>query len=80
MNYLTLRIFDCLAYILVDSQEKNKLMFKSKKCIFIGLTKGVKSFRLWDPEKRSAFNSKDVIFDEESMLQEKSEKKNKAQG
>ena len=56
---------------LVDSQKKNKLESKSKKYIFIGFTKKVKSFRLWDPEKKSAFTSRDVILDKKSMLQEK---------
>jgi len=51
VDYSTLRIFGYPAYSLVDSQKRNKLEFMSKKCIFIGLTKGVKGFRLWDPEK-----------------------------
>ena len=46
IDYLTLRIFGCLVYSLVDSLKRNKLEFKSKKCIFIGFTKGVKGFRL----------------------------------
>ena len=46
----------------------------------IGFTKGVKGIRLWDPEKRSAFTSRYVIFDEKSTLQEKSEAEDKAQG
>jgi len=80
VDYSTLQIFCCPAYSLVDCQKKNKLESKSKKCIFIGFTKGVKSFRLWDPQKKSAFTNRDVIFAEESMLQEKSETKDKAQG
>jgi len=46
VDYSTLRIFGCPAYSLVDSQKRNKLESKSKKCIFIGFTKGVKGFRL----------------------------------
>ena len=61
-------------------RKRTKLEFKSKKCIFIGFTKGVKSFRLRDPKKRSAFTSRDVIFDEKLILQEKSETEDKAQG
>jgi len=80
VDYSTLRIFGCPAYSLVDSQKRNKLESKSKKCIFIEFTKGVKGFRLWDPEKRSVFTSRDVVFDEESMLREKSETEDKAQG
>ena len=80
VDYSTLRIFGCPAYSLVDSQKRNKLESKFKKCILIEFTKGVKSFRLWDPEKRNAFTSRDVIFDEESMLREKSEMVDKVQG
>ena len=79
LGYSTLRIFGCPAYSLVDSQKRNKLEFKSKKCIFTGFTKRVKGFRLWDPETRNAFTGRDAIFDEESMLQKKSETKDKAQ-
>ena len=64
---------------MVDSRKRNKLESKSKKCIFIGFTKRVKNFRLWDPEIRNAITSRVVVFDEESMLQEKSEMEDKAQ-
>jgi len=74
------QIFDCPAYSLVDSQKRNKLESKSKKCIFIGFTKRVKNFRLWDPEIRNAITSRVVVFNKESMLQEKSETEDKAQG
>ena len=33
MDYSTLRIFDCPAFNLVDSQKRKKLESKSKKCI-----------------------------------------------
>jgi len=67
-------------YNLVDSQKRNKLESKSKKCIFIGFTIRVKIFRLWDSKSMSAFTSRDVVFDEESMLQKRSEIEDKAQG
>jgi len=62
VDYSTLQIFSS-AYSLVDSQKRNKRESKSEKCIFIGLTKGVNGFRLWDPEKRSAFTIRYVVFD-----------------
>jgi len=37
-------------------------------------------FQTLDPEKKSAFTSRDMIFDENSMLQEKSKMEDKAQG
>ena len=63
---------------LIDSQKRNKLESKSKKCKFIRFTKGVKSFRLWDPKIKSVFTSRDVVFDEKSMLQERLEMEDKA--
>jgi len=45
MDCSTLWIFSFPAYSLVDSQKRNKLESKSKMCIFIGLTKGVKGFK-----------------------------------
>jgi len=55
VDYSILRIFGCPVYSLVDSQKRNKLEFKSKKCIFVELTKGVKGFRLWDLEEKERF-------------------------
>ena len=37
-------------------------------------------FRLWDLETMSDFTSRYVIFDEESMMQERSETEDKVQG
>ena len=37
MCYSILQIFGCPAYSLVDSQKRNKLESKSKKCIFLSL-------------------------------------------
>jgi len=80
VNYSILQIFSCPTYSLVDSQKRSNMDSKSKKCIFIVFTKGVKGFRLWNPEKKSAFTSRDVVFDKNSMLLEKSETENKTQG
>ena len=77
--YSTLRIFGCPTYSLVNSKKRNKLEFKSKRYYFIGFTKGTMTFRLRDA-KKSAFVSKDVIFDEDSMLQTKSKTEDEAQG
>jgi len=68
VDYSTLQIFSYVAYSLIDSQKMNKLEHKSKKCIFIGFSKGVKSFRLWDPKIKSSFTSRGVVIDKESML------------
>ena len=60
-----LRIFGCPAYMLVSGDERSKLDSESKKCIFLGFEKGVKGFKLWDPEARKRMFSRDVVFDEQ---------------
>ena len=80
VDYSTLRIFSCPAYSLVESQKRNKLESKSKRCYFISFTKRTKTYKFWDLEKKSAFVSRDVIFDEELMLQEKSKMEDNVQG
>ncbi|KAE8686551.1 cytochrome P450 71A9-like [Hibiscus syriacus] len=41
------------------------------ECIFLGYKKGVKGFKFWDPVAKKVVISRDVIFDEQSMLQQK---------
>ena len=53
----------------VPSDERSKLDAKSKKCIFLGYNKGVKGYKFWDPVDKKVVISKDVDFDEQSMLQ-----------
>ena len=40
-------------------------------------TKGTKACKLWDPEKKYPFVSRDVVFDGELMFQENSKTKDK---
>ena len=64
-NYSELRIFGCPAYSHVDN---GKLEPRSLKCIFLGFKPGVKGYKLWCPELEKVIVSRDVIFDEVSML------------
>ena len=59
--------FGCPVYSLVDSQKRNKLEFKYKKCIFIGFFKRVKGLD-FGILRQGAPLQQDVVFDEESML------------
>ncbi|KAH9650850.1 Integrase catalytic domain-containing protein [Citrus sinensis] len=58
-DYDSLRIFECPAYYHV-------------KAIFVGLKGGVKGFKLWDLEDKKFVCSRDVIFDEASMMKDSS--------
>ena len=48
-------------------------------CYFISFTKGTKAYRLWDPEKKIVFASRDLVFNEDSMLQVRSKTEDKTQ-
>ncbi|KAE8691550.1 ABC transporter B family member 18 [Hibiscus syriacus] len=66
-----LQIFCCPAYVHVPADERSKLDAKSKECIFLGYKKGVKGFKFWDPIAKKIVISRDVVFYEQPMLQQK---------
>ena len=63
-----MRIFRCPSYVHIPIEERSKLDSKSKKCIFLGFEKGVKGYKLWDPVAQKVVISRDVVFDENSMI------------
>ncbi|KAE8729042.1 hypothetical protein F3Y22_tig00004004pilonHSYRG00037 [Hibiscus syriacus] len=71
VSFDNLRIFGCPAYVHVPADERSKLDAKSKECIFLGYKKGVKGFKFWDPVAKKVVISRDVVFYEQSMLQQK---------
>ncbi|KAG8491200.1 hypothetical protein CXB51_014356 [Gossypium anomalum] len=64
-NYSNLKIFGCHVYAHVDN---GKLELRSIKCVFLGYKAGVKGYKLWYPKNRKVVISKDVVFDETTML------------
>ncbi|KAG8489147.1 hypothetical protein CXB51_017180 [Gossypium anomalum] len=65
VNYSNLKIFGCPAYAHVDN---GKLEPRSIKCVFLGYKVGVKGYKLWCPENRKVVISRDVVFDETTMI------------
>lgn len=64
MTYSHLRTFGYLSYILVESDDKNKLQIKSRKCVFIGYGDAQMGYWYWDPVNRKVFHSHNITFNE----------------
>ena len=64
-DYDTLRVFGSTAYYHV---KESKLDPRAKKALFMGVTSGVKGYRLWCLSSKEIISSRDVTFDESAML------------
>ena len=64
-DYDTLRVFSSIAYYHV---KESKLDPRAKKALFMGVTSGVKGYRLWCLSSKKIISSRDVTFDESTML------------
>ncbi|KAH9669399.1 Integrase catalytic domain-containing protein [Citrus sinensis] len=67
-DYDSLHVFGSTAYYYV---KKSKLDPRAKKALFMGITGGVKGYRLWSPVTKKIIFSRDVTFDESAMLKQK---------
>ena len=67
-DYNSLHVFGSTAYYHV---KESKLDPRAKKALFMGITGGVKGYRLWCPVTKKIIFSRDVTFDESAMLKQK---------
>ena len=58
------KIFGCIAYVLVNAQNHQKLDEKSIKCIFVGYCNESKAYKLYNPITSKIIVSRNVIFNE----------------
>ena len=72
VNLSHLRVFGCISYVHIDSNEKSKLDAKSNKCVFVGYGDDEFGYRFWDYENRKIIRSRDVIFNENVMYKDRS--------
>jgi hypothetical protein len=68
VDYSSLKVFGCLAYVHIPSEEWSKVDPKSKWCVFLGYGKWVKGYKFWDPKANKEVSSRDVVFHENSMF------------
>ena len=62
---ILLRVFGSTAYYHV---KESKLDTRAKKALFMGVTLGVKGYRLWCLSSKKIISNRDVTFDESAML------------
>ncbi|KAG8477849.1 hypothetical protein CXB51_027472 [Gossypium anomalum] len=67
-DYDSLHVFGSTTYYHV---KESKLDSRVKKVLFLGITDGVKGYRLWCPDTRKIVFIRDVTFDESTMLKYK---------
>lgn len=60
------RVFGCIAYSHVLNERRRKMDDKGVKCVFLGVSKESKAYRLFNPITKKIIISRDVVFDEES--------------
>ncbi|KAG8502301.1 hypothetical protein CXB51_002217 [Gossypium anomalum] len=65
IDYDSLHVFGSTAYYHV---KESKLDPREKKALFMGITSGVKGFRLWCLDTKKMIGSRDVTFDESATL------------
>ena len=64
-----LKVFGCIAYAHIPSQEREKFDEKGEKYIFICYSDESKGFRLLNPKTNKLVIARDVIFDELAIWQ-----------
>ncbi|KAJ3557078.1 hypothetical protein NM688_g1664 [Phlebia brevispora] len=84
-NAAHLRIFSCKAYVHIPDEKHRKLDLKSLECTFLGYAKHRKAYCLVHHSSEHFFESRNVIFDEDSILsyvslQEHSDSDNEDEG
>ena len=67
-----LRVFGCMAYVLIPDQKRTKFMPKAEKCTFIGYEETRKGWKFYSEDKKIIF-SREARFLEEQTTTERPE-------
>lgn len=57
-------MFSYEAFVYISKEQRTKLDFKSKTCIFLDYREDQFGYRLWDPIAKKVVHSCDVVFNE----------------
>ena len=64
-NKLQPRIFGCVSFVHVHSNEKGELDPRAVKCVFLGYSTTQKGYKCFHPPSRRFYVSRDVTFNEQ---------------
>nr|XP_019703534.2 uncharacterized protein LOC105038855 isoform X1 [Elaeis guineensis] len=64
-NNLVPRIFGCVSFVHIHSQNRGKLDPKALKCIFVGYSSTQKGYKCYHPPSKKFYVSVDVTFNEQ---------------
>lgn len=72
-NIDNLRVIGCKAYVHVPDCKRQKLDPKAEICWFVGYCEETKAWLLWNPTTRKFIKSRDVTFEETSLINDYTE-------
>ena len=64
-NNLKPRIFGCVSFVHIRSQNKGKLDPRALRCVFAGYSSTQKGYKCYHPPSKKFFVSRDVTFNEQ---------------
>lgn len=66
LNMGHIKVFDCITYAnMFDAMQKNSMMIKNEKCIFIGHSLVTNNYKLYNLQAQKIIVSCDVICDKD---------------
>jgi hypothetical protein len=63
-DYSFLKVFGCACYPLLRPYNSHKLMYRSKKCIFLGYCSNYRGYICYDPTSKKTIITRHAVFDE----------------
>ena len=63
-----LKVFGCVSYVHVKSNDCSKLDAKARKCFFIGYGDEQFGYRFWDEQNRKIIRSRNVVFEDRKSV------------
>ena len=70
MNHL--KVFGCVSYVHIESNDRSKLNDKARKCFFISYGDEQFGYHFWDDQNWKIIRSRNVVFYETALYKDKS--------